>query len=125
MWTNKVFSDIFKLLSGNIPDIKVEAWLSLSINDQDLNDEEIIAAFNNAEDETDTKDELIEKDIGISCMEATKILDKTFRYAEAQDDATIANVSLFKRWSDKAAFKQTQIKQLKKITSYFVNLNAL
>ena len=44
-----------------------------------------------------TEDEPIEKDTGISHMEATKILDKALQYIVAQDDATIADVLLFKR----------------------------
>lgn len=121
---NEVFSNMFKLLPGNVPDVEVEAWLSPSTDEQDLTDEEIIAAVNNTEDETDTEDEPIEKDTGISHTEATKILDEALRYIEAQDDATIADVLLFKRWRDKAAFKRTKIEQQRKITSYFVNPNA-
>ena len=48
---NEVFSDMFKLFPGNIPDREIEAWLSPSIDEQDLTDEEIIAAVNNTEDE--------------------------------------------------------------------------
>ena len=118
---NEVFSDMFKLFPGNIPDREIEAWLSPSIDEQDLTDEEIIAAVNTTEDKTDTEDEPIEINTGISHKEATKILDKSLRYIEAQDDTAIANVLLFKRWRDKAPFKRTKIEQQKKITSYFVN----
>ena len=51
-----------------------------------------------------TKDEPIKKDAGISHMEAIKILEEAFRCTEAQDDARIADVLLFKRWLDLAAF---------------------
>ena len=47
---NEVFSDMFKLLLGNIPDVEVEAWLSPNTNEQDLTDEEIIAAVNNTKE---------------------------------------------------------------------------
>ena len=87
----EVFPDMFKLLPGNIPDAEVEVWLSPSINEQHLTDEKIIAAV------TNTKDEPIRKDTGISHTKATKILDEALRYIEAQD-ATIADNLLFKRW---------------------------
>ena len=122
---NEVFSDMFKLLPGNIPDVEVEAWLSPSTDEQDLTDEEIIAAVNNTELETYTEDEPIEKYNGIFHTEATKILDEALRYIEAQDDATIVDVLSFKMCCDKAAFKRTKIEQQNKITSYFVNPNDL
>ena len=85
----------------------------------DLSGEEIIAAINNTENEP------MEKDTCISHTEATKILDEVLRYIEEQANATIADVLLFKMWRDKAAFKQTKIKQQNKITSYFVNPSVL
>ena len=56
-----------------------------------------------------TKDEPIEKDTVISLTEETKILDEALQCIKAQDNATIADVLLFKRWCDKAAFKRTKI----------------
>ena len=108
---NEVFWDFFKLLPENNLDVEVEAWLSPSTNEQDLTDEEIIAAVNNTK-----------KDADISHTEATKILDDVLQCIEAQYNATIADVLLFKRWRDEVAVKRTKIEQQKKITFYFVNL---
>ena len=122
---NEVSSDMFKLFPGIIPNMEVEDWPSPSIDEQILTDEEIIVAINNIEDKP------IEKDTGISHVEAMKILDEALRCIEAQDDATIANVFffflllLFKRWLGNAEFKRTKFKQQKKMTSYFVNPNVL
>ena len=43
--STEVFSDMFKLLPGNIPDVEVEAWLSPSIEEQDLTDVMYYVAF--------------------------------------------------------------------------------
>ena len=96
---NELLYNMFKLLPGNVPDMEVEIWLSQSIDEQDLTDEGIIAAVNNTENKTDTEEKPIEKNTGISHMEATKILDEALWYIEAQDNAMIADVLLFKRWS--------------------------
>ena len=96
---NEVFSDMFKLLLGNIPDMEIETWLSSITDEQDLTDEKIIAAINNIKDE-------LKKDTSISHISIChKNPGLAVGYIEAQDDATIADVLLFERLRDKAAFE--------------------
>ena len=82
---NEVFSNRFKLLPGNTPDVEIQTWLTASTDEQDLTDEEIIVAINNIEDEIDTEEEPIEKSTSTFQKKATKILHEVLRYIEAQD----------------------------------------